>query len=135
MLENDDKRYLEIKEKINTIHEKIIGSELFCNDQDFDNIDHYNLLCRATAADMSFFLSDLKCNFCMYNCKYEEKDAILIIFLLAINVDRGNKDLSERVITLIHSAELNFTTLDYIKVKKLTDEKWLYLTMIKKSED
>jgi len=69
----------------------------------------------------------------MFKYKYEDEDAILMIFCLPINSEKEtatSKNVAERVMTIIKDTEICFISLDYNKSQ--SDSGFIYLKMIKK---
>ena len=95
-----------------------------------DEINHFNLLIEAGGQNAIHKL--LGCNMCMVNSEYEEEPAILIIFSIPINQKTGSKLIADRVMEIVENAESCFTTLDYTNSKEQRDEKFIYVTIIKK---
>ena len=120
-----------IQERTLDIFRKTISenSELFYEGR-IDEINHFNLLMEAGGKNAIHKL--LGCNMCMVNSEYEEEPAILIIFSIPINQKTGSKHIADRVMEIVENAEACFTTLDYTNSKEQRDEKFIYVTIIKK---
>jgi len=119
--------------------EKII--ELFNNtvkngevyDGDLENINYFDMMCRAKE-DQVFKVA--QCNGCMFKYKYDGKNAVLFIFSMPVNLnpDNGqdNKHISERVIDIVRMLEDCFVTIDYLNSVENKEEKFVYITAVKK---
>ena len=94
-----------------------------------DNLDYYSLICRAASNNVLFNLD--KNNVCMFKYSYDDKDAILMLFSVPINLENENKHITERVMEIIQILEENFITLDYLETKELKEEKFQYITAVK----
>ncbi len=93
--------------------------------------EYYSLFCKAAAKDQLHKL--MGNNLCMFNCNYDNDDAIMIIFSMPINSqDSGAKNVAERVMEVITEVEKCFITLDHIKSEEVKEDKFVYVTAIKK---
>lgn len=96
-----------------------------------ENPEYYSLFCKAAAKDQLHKL--MGNNLCMFNCTYENDDAIMIIFSIPINSqDSGAKNIAERVMEVIGGIEDCFVTLDHVKSEEVKEDKFIYVTGIKK---
>lgn len=119
--------------------EKII--ELFNNtikstnvyDGDLNNINFFTIMCKAKE-DQLFKIG--QCNGCMFKYNHEGKPSVLFIFSMPINLnsDNGqdNKHISERVIDIVRILEDCFVTIDYLNSVENREEKFVYITAVKK---
>jgi hypothetical protein len=93
--------------------------------------DYYSLFCKAAARDQLYKL--MGNNLCMFNCSYDDSDAVMIIFSIPINSqDSGAKNVAERVMEVIGGVEECFVTLDHVKSEEVKEDKFVYVTAIKK---
>jgi hypothetical protein len=72
----------------------------------------------------------------MFKYKYEGKNAVLFVFSMPINLnsDNGeNKHISERVIDVVRILEECFVTIDYLNSIENREEKFVYITAVKKN--
>jgi len=90
------------------------------------------LFCKAAAKEKLFKVKQN--NVCMFNCIYEKKDAILMIFALPLNIETntGSKNIAERVIKIVEMLEDCFIRLEYMNSVCLDEEKFIYITAVKK---
>lgn len=96
-----------------------------------ENPEYYNLFCKAAARNQLFKL--MNNNLCMFNCKYGDKDAIMMIFSIPINSDEhGAKNIAERVMRILEEVEECFTTLDYVNSEEVKEDKFVYIVAVKK---
>jgi len=117
-------------DKLKEIFDNTIESELKY-DGDVENIDYYALFCKAAANNKLFKL--LGNNLCMFNCTYHGSDAILMIYFIPINSeDSGAKTVAERVMEIVEVAETCLITLDHLNSHEVKEEKFIYVTIIKK---
>ena len=124
----DDKAY--VKEKLKEILENTLEGGL-SYDGDLFSIDYFDLFCKATANEQLFKL--LGTNLVMFRCEYENEDSILMIFSIPINSEEHSaKTVAERVMEVITEVEKTFITLDFVHSEEIKDEKFLYVTIIKK---
>lgn len=123
-----DKSY--VKEKLRDILENTIDGGLLYDGNIF-SIDYFNLFCRASANNQLYKL--LGNNLTMFKCEYEGEDSVLIIFSIPINSEEHSaKTIAERVIETITEVEKTFVTLDFVHSEELKDEKFVYITIVKK---
>jgi len=122
----------QINQKIKDIYEQTINDGVKYEGLVNDNLDYYNLFCKAAAKEKLFKVKQN--NVCMFNCIYEKKDAILMIFALPLNVDtnNGSKNIAERVIKIVEMLEDCFIRLEYMNSVCLDEEKFIYITAVKK---
>ena len=75
-------------------------------------------------------------NVCMFNCELENKDSIMVLFSIPINTseESGAKNVAERVMEVVENLEICFTTLDEVKSEVVQEDKFVYVTAIKKIE-
>jgi len=92
---------------------------------------YYTLFCRAASKDQLYKL--MGNNLCMFNCSYDGDDAVMMIFSIPINSqDSGAKNIAERVMEVIAGIEKCFITLDHVKSEEVKEDKFVYVTAIKK---
>lgn len=97
-----------------------------------DKLDYFALFCQAVAKDQMYKL--MGNNLCMFNCQIENKDAVMVIFSIAINSpeESGAKSVAERVMEVVRELEETFTTLDYLRSNEVKEDKFVYVTALKK---
>lgn len=122
------------KERLKQIFEKTIDSGL-THSGDIEEIDFYSLLCKSTSNNQLYKI--FSCNLSMFNYIYDHEDAILMIFSIPFSlnsdiVDGENKHISERIMEVLKTVEECFTTLDYIDLKNIKEDKFSYLVVVKK---
>lgn len=95
-------------------------------------LDYYNLFCKAAAKENMYGVSGN--NVCAYNCVFEGTDSVLILISIPINSpeETGAKNVAERVIEVIEKLETCFVTLDYTQSEEVKEDKFIYITVIKK---
>ena len=73
----------------------------------------------------------------MFYCDYEECPSVMMIFAIPINTEEesGGKYVAERVMEIVKKAEDCFITLDYVDSKEIKEDKFVYVTMLKKIEE
>lgn len=102
-------------------------------DLNIDNIEYYNLFCKAAAKNSLFKLFGN--NVCLFNTNYKGKDSLVTIFSIPINSDEsGAKGVAERVMEVVEALETCFVTLDYVKSEEVKEDKFVYVTVIKNIE-
>ena len=130
-----------IEEKLKEIFESTIETGIKYEGS-LESLDYYELFCKAAAKDQLFKL--MGNNVCMFNYKKDNQDAIMMIFSIPINdpeesdsenmVDRvmGSKNVADRVMEIVRETEKCFITLDEIQSKEVQEDKFVYITAIKK---
>lgn len=119
-------------ERLKEIFELTIDSDLKFEGK-LENINYYNLMCKAATKDNFFKFRNN--NLCMYNYNYKHLDSILMIFSIPINHEVGSKNATERVMEILKDLEKTFITLEYIKSIEIKEDKFIYITAIKKIEE
>lgn len=121
------------KQRLRDISELTIDSDLKFEGK-LENIDYYNIVCKAAAKDHLFKFKGN--NLCMFNYKYEQNDSILMVFSIPINTSQevGTKNIAERVIEVLTELEKTFVTLDYVKSEEVKEDKFVYVIAIKEIE-
>lgn len=118
-------------ERLKDIFETAIESDgKYCGD--FNRFDYYSLFCKAAANDNLYKLDGN--NLCMFNCKIDEQDSMLMIFSIPINLpeESGAKNVAERVMEIVIMLEKCFITLDYLKSEEVKEDKFIYIVAGKK---
>lgn len=118
------------KERLKEIFESTIESGIKCEGS-IENIDYFNMICKATSKGQLYKM--MGNNLIMFNCVYDGVDSVIMIFSIPINSqDIGAKNIAERVMEVIATVEKCFITLDFIKSEEVKEEKFVYVTVIKK---
>ena len=128
---------LQPNEKLRQIFESTIDSGL-SYDGNINEIDFYSLFCKSTANNNLYKL--LSSNLSMFKCKFENEDSILIVFSLPVNLNsnvsqQDNKHISERIMDILKAVEECFTTVDFMDLKNLKEDKFVYMVVIKKIKE
>lgn len=119
-----------IKQKLKDIFETTYDGGSQWNGS-ISNIDYYSLSCRAATNNELHNLKD--CNVCMFKCNYEDDEAILIVFSLPITLEgRDSKHISDRIMDTIQLLEETFVFVDYMNSMEVKEDRFVYLTAIKK---
>jgi len=118
-----------IQERMKEIFQKTINTNLRYTG-DLEDINYFNLYCKAASDDHVFKI--LGANFYMLNFTYEGDDSVLMVFSIPINSDSGTKHIAERVMEIIENTEQCFVTLDYSNSMENKDDKFVYVTIVKK---
>ena len=101
-----------------------------------DEINYFGLMCRAAQGDYmrKLFNNDIV----MFNIEYEDEDAVLIVVQIPVNISdddenvKATKFVSNRVMKLIFLAEKCLTQLDVCETTQESEDKFVYIKMIKK---
>jgi hypothetical protein len=120
-----------IKQRLKDIFETTIESGIKY-DGVIENPDYYGLFCKAAANDQLFKL--MGNNLCMFNCELDNTEAVMILFSIPINTseESGAKNVAERVMEVVENMEKCFTTLDELKSEVVQEDKFVYVTALKK---
>jgi len=119
-----------IHEKLKEIFEQTVESDVRY-DGPIEEIDYFGLMCKAVAKESMHKI--LSSNLCMFNCKYDSQEAILMLFCIPLNAsETGVKHISERVLDTFRHVEECFTTIDYSNSKEVKEDKFMYISIIKK---
>lgn len=122
--------HAKVKERLKEIFETTIesGSKY---DGNCEKIDYYSLFCKSASQDTLYKI--MGNNVCMFNCRYKDRDSVVIVFFIAINQEESNaKNVAERIIEVIEGLEETFTTLDFVKSEEVKEDKFIYITAVKK---
>ncbi len=120
------------KEKIVELYNNTLKNGNMYNG-DLENINFFSLICNAKE-DQLFKIGP--CNGCVFKYKYEGKNSVLFIFSMPINLNSDNgetKHISERVIDIVRILEECFITIDYLNSVESREEKFVYITAVKKN--
>jgi hypothetical protein len=122
-----------VKERLKELFENTIESGLKY-DGDCKNPEYYNLFCKAAANEQLHKL--MGNNICMFNCDFKDSDSVMMLFSIPINSnDSGAKNIAERVMEIIGEVERCFITTDYVKSEEIKEDKFVYITVVKKVGD
>lgn len=97
---------------------------------DLSDMNYYNLICKASANDSLHNI--MSNNLCMFKCKYKDHDSVMMIFSVPVNPENNTRHISERVMDVIREVEECFITLDYVNSKEVKEDKFVYITVVKK---
>ena len=73
-----------INQRLKDIYETTLNDDIKYEGIVDENLDYYSLFCKAAAKEKLFKIE--KNNVCMFNCVYEDKEAVMIIFALPITL-------------------------------------------------
>jgi len=101
-------------------------------DGSIENPDYYGLFCKAASNDQLYKL--MGNNVCMFNYDLQQNESVMILFSIPINTseESGAKNVAERVMEVIENMENCFTTLDEVKSEVVQEDKFVYVTAVKK---
>ncbi len=120
----------EVIKKLKEKFEDVVESNELKYDGSITNIDYFSLFCKAAAADNLYKFFGV--NTCMFNFVYDNDDSVLIIFSIPINNDSSSKHIADRVMEITRSMERCFVTLDFISSIEVKDDKFVYISIVKK---
>ena len=120
-----------LEQKFREVYENTLENVDLKYTGNLKNLDYFGLFCKATAQDKLYKFLGL--NTCMFNYIHEKQDSVMIIFSIPINSqDSGAKNVAERVMEVIGGVEDCFVTLDHVKSEEVKEDKFVYVTAIKK---
>jgi hypothetical protein len=101
-----------------------------------ETINYFGLICKAAQGDYmrKIFNNDIV----MFNTQYEDEDAVLIVVQIPMNVNEDDettkptKFVANRVMKMIFLAERCLIKLDVCETDKKSEEKFVYIKMVKK---
>ncbi len=119
--------------KIKEIFDFVIESGSI-HEEGIENPDYYNLFCKAATKDQLWRI--LGNNVCAFNYYFDNQDAVLLVFSIPINTpeETGAKNVAERVMEIVENMETILITLDYAHSKEVKEDKFIYITIVKKLE-
>jgi hypothetical protein len=123
------------KEKLIAICNDAIKSGVYF-DEDLDNIDYYAAVCRAAKSDSLFKF--FGCNMAVFRYNFKEYESIMLLFAIptAANVDskEDGRHISQKVMDIIKILEEIFVVIDYMNLNTVKEDKFCYLTIVKKND-
>jgi hypothetical protein len=124
------------EEKFKEMFETTLESDNYYNGS-LDCINYFGLICKAAQGDFmrKIFNNDIV----MFNTQYEDEDAVLIVVQIPINVNdddesgtKTTKFVANRVMKMIFLAEKCLVELDVCETDQKSEEKFVYLKIVKK---
>jgi hypothetical protein len=126
------------KERLRQIFESTIDSgEKYSGN--IEDIDYYALLCKSTANNQLYKI--FSCNLSMYNYSFKNEDSVIMVFSIPTSINNNtdnqteNKHISERIMDVLKVVEDCFVTVDYMDLKNIKEDKFLYMTIVKKIKE
>ena len=119
-----------LEEKFKEGYEKTLENVDLQYDGNLKNIDYFGLFCKAGAQDKLYRFLGL--DTCMFNYIHENQDSVLIIFSIPNGEESSTKFVADKVMDIVELCESVFVTVDFIKSKEIKDDKFIYVTIIKK---
>jgi hypothetical protein len=119
-----------IEQKFRDIYEKTLENVDLQYLGNLKNIDYFGLFCKATAQDKLYRFLGL--NTCMFNYIHEKEESVMIIFSIPNGEESTTKFVADKVMDIVELCESVFVTVDFIKSKEIKDDKFIYVTVIKK---
>jgi hypothetical protein len=104
--------------------------------ESLDEMNYFGLICRAAHGD--FMRKIYNNDIVMFNTKYEDQDAVLIVVQIPVNVNEDDENIkvtkfvSNRVMKMIFLAEKCLVQLDVCETTQESEDKFVYIKMIKK---
>lgn len=96
--------------------------------------EYYNLFCKAASEENLFKV--MGNNICMFNYSFENTDSVMMLFSIPVNSNEtGAKNIAERVMEVIAGVEDCFVTTDFVKSEEVKEDKFVYVTVVKKVGD
>jgi hypothetical protein len=104
--------------------------------EDINEIDYYVLMCKAIEKNQIHKM--FNCNLFAFTCQINGDDSVIIIFCIPISTQAevpDKKHSSERIMDIIKTVEECFISIDYMSLKEVKENKFSYLTIIKKIKE
>ena len=118
-----------VKNRLKEIFESTVESGIKY-DGTIENVDYFSMFTKAASQEKLYKL--MGNNLCMFNCKYKDKDSVMMIFFVPINTDdTGAKNVAERVMEIVEETENCFVTLDYVNSEEVREDKFIYVKVVK----
>lgn len=122
-----------VKTKLKEIFENTVDSGLKYEGS-HTSPEYYNLFCKAAAEENLY--KAIGNNVCMFNYTFKDSDAVMMLFSIPVNSNEtGAKNIAERVMEVIQVVEECFITTDYVKSEEVKEDKFVYITIVKKVGD
>ena len=121
------------EERLRDIFETTIESGTKVQVNNIDEIDYYSLLCASIGNNKMYKM--YTCNLCSFNCDFEGEEAVIMIFSVPISTQAevlDKKHSSERIMDIIKTVEECFISIDHMSFKEVKEDKFSYITIIKK---
>lgn len=124
---------MEQKDRLREFFNEAINSARLLSDN-INSIDYFSVIYEGVRDKKGFII--LNCNACMFKYKYKDEDSIIIIFQIPSPSNPESKEdsrhISQKVMELLKISEDCFINLDYTDLKEVKEDKFHYLTVIKK---
>ena len=124
-------------ERLQDIYDETLESGVKIQLPNIEDIDYYSLLCKATANNKMYKM--FNCNLCSFMCEFEGEDSVVVIYSLPapskLDESPDKKHPSEKAMDIIKVIEQCFITVDYISFKEVKEDKFSYITAIKKIKE
>jgi len=120
-----------VKERLEEIFDNTIDSGIKYEGS-HKSPEYYNLFCKAAASNNLYKI--MGNNVCMFNYFHNGSDSVMILFSIPINSSEsvGNKSIADRMMEIIYAIEECFITTDYMRSEEVKEDKFVYITVIKK---
>jgi len=120
-----------VKSRLKEIFDYTIDSDAEYK-EDLNNINYYNLICKSATKNSLFRI--MGNNLCMFNYIFEDVESILMIFAVSASSkeETSSKNIAEKVFEVIKELEECFVTLDYVRSNHVVEDKFIYITAVKK---
>ena len=104
-------------------------------DANLETLDYYSAICKSACENKLYKM--LNCNLCLFKYLYSDgSDSIVLIYGIPSPSNPDSKDdsvhVSQKVMELIKIIENCFITVDYMNLQEVKEDKFLYLTVVKK---
>ena len=124
-------------ERLQDIYDETLELGVKIQLPNIEDIDYYSLLCKATANNKMYKM--FNCNLCSFMCEFEGEDSVVVIYSLPapskLDESPDKKHPSEKAMDIIKVIEQCFITVDYISFKEVKEDKFSYITAIKKIKE
>jgi len=123
------------KEKLLDICRDTLESGIYF-DESLENIDYYAAVCKA--ASVAKLYKFFGCNMSLFKYIFEGDESLMMIFSIptASNIDskEDSRHISQKVMDIIKLLEDMFVVIDYMNLNTVKEDKFCYLTIVKKND-
>ncbi len=121
----------ETVKKIKEVFENTVESGDLKHSGSLLDIDYFGMFGKAAHKDKIYKINGIDTG--MFNYVHDGHDSVLIVFFVPINTESAStKHIADRVMEITELMEKSFITVDYMSSNELKDDKFIYLTIVKR---
>lgn len=122
-----------LHEKIIKVYNNTLNNYKFSYQyNNIDKLDLFKVFYKATEYDLVHRI--MGCNMFMMNSTYNKNDSVLIVFMIPLTKEIGNKAIADQVMEIVENIEICFTTVDYLKSFEKKEDKHVYVMAFKNKD-